>query len=343
MYRLLLEPSYADSVWCKQIVQGLTGELKKRREEYVIAGEPHASDTVFVIGTQPDWLSSAIGQCNRLGLVPVLLCNSLRRIPGGRYHCVCSDISGSMRQLTASLKQTHSGPIALYGINPDSVGDRSRAEAFMLECPDPGCVFENQGSLADCYARFAPRREEFSAVICANGFAAISLYRRLRQEGSVIPLISCAQTLLGRYYEGRITSVDVNYGQFGKTALGIADLARKQPQISELTATVQWSLPQMDLCPIPALQSLPARPVNFYNDSELQKMLKLEDLLIACDELDLSLLTMLMDGCSYADMAQACYLTEGAVKYRVRKMRQLCDTEEKDALSALLQDYLQPK
>ena len=181
MYRLMLEPAYAESVWCKQIVQGLIGELKKRREDHALEGTPATGDTVFIIGSQPHWLSGALCRCNELGIVPILLCNSQRKLPGGRYHCVCSDISGSMRQLTAGLKQRHGNRLALYGINPDSVGDHSRQAAFCLECAD-GQLFINEGSLARCYERFIARQEAFDAVICTNGFAAISLYRRLRQK-----------------------------------------------------------------------------------------------------------------------------------------------------------------
>ena len=340
MYRLILEPVYADSVWCKQIVHGLTAELKKRREDFSLEQSPTVGDTVFIIGTQPDWLSNALCRCNRLGITPILLCNSQRKLPGGRYHCVCSDISGSMRQLTAGLKQRWGNRLALYGINPDSVGDRSRQAAFCLECAD-GQLFINEGSLSHCYAQFLQQQPFFDAVICTNGFAAISLYRRLRQEGRPIPpIISCAQTLLSRYYEEAITSVDMNYDQFGKTALAIADLAKKQPQLSELTATVQWSLPQQLQAPLPPISPLPAPAVDFYHDAELQEMLRLEDMLNCCDEVDLSILSMLLQDCNYGQIAQVCYLTEGAVKYRVRKIRQLCGVEEKEALTALLKNYL---
>ena len=341
MYRLILEPAYAESVWCKQIVQGLIGELKKRREDHALEGTPAAGDTVFIIGSQPHWLSGALCRCNELGIVPILLCNSQRKLPGGRYHCVCSDISGSMRQLTAGLKQRHGNRLALYGINPDSVGDHSRQAAFCLECAD-GQLFINEGSLARCYERFIARQEAFDAVICTNGFAAISLYRRLRQDGrSIPPIISCAQTLLSRYYEAVITSVDMNYNRFGKTALAIADLARKQTQLSEVTATVQWSLPQQLQAPLTPIDSHPNPKADFYQDGELQEMLQLENMLSACDEVDLTILSMLMDNNSYSQMAQVCYLTEGAVKYRARKMRQLCGVAEKEDLRELLQNYLQ--
>lgn len=342
MYRLILEPLYAESVWCRQIVQGLTAELKKRREEFTIGQNARVGDTAFIIGTQPDWLSGALCACNGLGIVPILLCNSQRKLPGGRYHCVCSDISGSMRQLTAGLKQRHGSALALYGINPDSVGDRSRQAAFSLECPDPDCLFVNEGSLSDCYRQFMARQNAFDAVICTNGFAAISLYRRLRKDGLPIPpIISCAQTLLSQYYEGPITSVDMNYGSFGKTALAISDVARKQPQLSELTATVQWSLPEPLQVPLPPVSTAPATAGHFYQDGELQEMLTVENLLGACDETDFLILSMLLSDSNYAQIAQACYLTEGAVKYRVRKMRQLCGREEKESLVQLLKHYLQ--
>lgn len=343
MYRLLLEPVYAESVWCRQIVQGLSSELKKRREEFTVGQMPVQGDTVFIIGTQPDWLSRTLLCCNSTGIVPILLCNSQRKLPGGRYHCVCSDIFGSMRQLTAGLKQHYGSALALYGINPDSVGDRSRQAAFALECPDPMCLFVNEGSLADCFSHFRSRQTVFDAVICTNDFAAISLYRRMKSSGlSIPPIISCAQSLLSGYYDGLITSVDMNYGQFGKTALSIADLARKQSQISELTATVQWSLPDRLQVPLPSTAPTPAAAAAFYQDEELQEMLAVENLLSACDEVDHIILRMLLSDNSYSQIAQACYLTEGAVKYRVRKMRQLCHTEEKEALVALLRNFLQP-
>ena len=344
LYRLILEPMYAESVWCRQIVQGLSAELKKRREEFTVDAPALEGDTVFIIGTQPSWLSSALAECNGLGITPILLCNSQRKLPGGRYHCVCSDIFGSMRQLTAGLKQQYGSHLALYGINPDSVGDRSRQAAFQLECPEADRLFVNEGSLGDCYRRFRSREVAFDAVICTNGFAAISLYRRLAAEKKPIPpIISCAQTLLTGYYQGPITSVDMNYGRFGKTALALADLARKQPQISEVTATVQWSLPEPLQVPLPAIPTAAASSGNFYGDEELRQMLTVENLLAACDQVDRLILDMLLQGSSYLQMAEACYLTEGAVKYRVRKMRQLCNAEEKETLTALLKSYLDPK
>ena len=338
MHSILVEPGFADSIWCKQLLLGLTAELKKRRESFVF-DPPELSESVFVIGSSAEWLSAMVARCNTCSCVPILLCSSLRKIAGGRYHCVCPDISGSMRQLTAALTQRWGGRLVLYGVNPNSVGDRSRREAFLQACPQGLCL-ENQGSLADCFDKFTPLLGCTDAVLCANGFAAVSLLRRLQDVGKTLPIISCAQTLLCSRHSDRITSVDMNYPTFGKTALAVFDLVRKQSQVSELTVTVRWSVEGLPTDELPAVVA-PIPADRFYSDGELQQMLKVEDLLNTCDSTDEMLLPMLLEKQSYGAMAQACFLTEGAVKYRVKNMRTLCDCPDRDSLEQLLRTYLQ--
>lgn len=349
MHSLFVEHGYADSVWCKELLHSLTAELRKRREDHVILRDtdtPGAEDTVFVIGSVFSWLQSTVRRCNDAGVVPILLCTSPQHIPGGRYHCVCSDLVGSMQLLTASVLQSRGARVALYGINPESVGDRAKAEAFLREHPHPEAVFENSTSLAHCYGRFAPLADQFDTVLCANGFAAVSLVQRLRADSpdtlNRLQVISCAQALLTRHCRGQITSVDMNFAVFGRTALGIADMVRKQPHIWELTASVKWSVEDAAL-QSPALSFVPEEPARdaFYRDEELQRMLKLENMLVACDDTDMTILTMLLQDKSYAAMAENCYLTEGAVKYRIKNMRSLCDVPGKEALMELLRQYLE--
>ena len=340
MHSILIEPGFADSVWCKQILQGLINELKKRREIYAIDPEV-LTGSVFVIGSSAPWLGAQVARCNACGGVPVLLCSSQRKIAGGRYHCVCPDIGGSMRQLIAALTDRWGGRLVLYGVNPNSVGDRSRWEAFSQACPEGRCL-ENSGSLSRCFEAFLPTLEQTDAVLCANGFAAVSLHRRLQRLGKELPIISCAQTLLCRSYAGNITSVDMNYPTFGKTAVAVSDLARKHEQISELTVTVCWRVEGISVDELPAVVA-PVPVDRFYEDEELRQMLKVEDLLSACDETDEQLLPMLLSGESYADMAQACFLTEGAVKYRVKNMRTLCDCPDRATLESLLKTYIPTK
>jgi hypothetical protein len=348
MHILLLEKGYADSAWCRALEQSLVAELRKRREEYATVFDADGvtgGDTVFVIGSVFGWLGDTVRRCNNAGVVPILLCTGPKQIPGGRYHCVSSDISGSMGMLTASAK-LHYGPrLALYGINPDSVGDQAKLDAYLQENPHPETVFENSASLAECYGHFAPLAGSFDAVLCANGFAAVSLVKRLQTDAPEIldrlRVISCAQSLLTHYCGDRITAVDMNFSAFGKTALGLADMVRKQPHIWQLTATVKWSVEDAQL-QLPAIrEDIPEQQrASFYRDTELQQMMRVENLLGACDDTDRLLLPMLLEGQSYGAMAEVCFLTEGAVKYRVKNMRTLCDCPDRESLENLLRLYI---
>jgi len=69
-------------------------------------------------------------------------------------------------------------------------------------------------------------------------------------------------------------------------------------------------------------------------------LLKLENLLNICDNIDRYILQQMLIDKSFDTIAQACYLTEGAVKYRVRKMRILCGCEDRQQLMTLLREYI---
>ena len=133
----------------------------------------------------------------------------------------------------------------------------------------------------------------------------------------------------------------MNFAAFGKTALGLADMMKKQAHIWQLTATVKWSVEDMAL-QLPAIpEEIPGQRQDFfYRDTELQQMMRVENLLGACDDSDMTILNMLLQDKSYAAMAETCYLTEGAVKYRIKNMRTLCDVPGKEALMELLRQYL---
>ena len=347
MHIVVCESSYAKSVWCKKILHGLKAELKKRREPYAVTeevGEIAPDDTVFILGSGFGWLKSAVSHCNARGVCPVVLCNFSGDMAGGRYHQICSDVEGSMRQLIAQMREQYGERIALYGINTHSVGDRARADAFLPETPVGGKLFVNEGSLSECFKRFLPRADTVDTVLCANGFAAVSLVKHLKREApallSRLHIISCDQTLLSRYYQPHITSVDLNFEQFGKAAISVAELAKKQPYLSGLTAKVRWTLSGEFLPATATVAAVPPAADEFYEDEELLRLLTVENLLQLCDETDAIILDMLLRGDGYEAIAAACFLTEGAVKYRVKKMRELCGTDGRRELTDFLKEYL---
>ena len=73
---ILCEHAYAESIWCKQLCEGLVKEFKKRRiscSKVYELQEVNADDAVYMIGITNQWLSKAIEWCNQRNCVPVVL------------------------------------------------------------------------------------------------------------------------------------------------------------------------------------------------------------------------------------------------------------------------------
>ena len=202
----------------------------------------------------------------------------------------------------------------MYGVNPRSVGDASRKSSFLLAAHAPDSdIFLNDGSLENCFQSFFEKSRSYDAVICANDFAAISLVRKLSErapeELARLSIIGCAETRLTKFYEQHIVSIRVNFDEYGKAAVTLLDMLRKNPFLSNIVMSIRWDISALHELPKPApAQSaaaacFPQAADAFYTDQELTEMLCMEQLLSECDELDNKILRLALAGQAYEDIA----------------------------------------
>ena len=83
-------------------------------------------------------------------------------------------------------------------------------------------------------------------MICASDYAAISLVRRLQQDGYPILeklyLISYGNMALSQLMRPSITSISDGYEEFGRAALSISSLIEKNPSISTVNIQLHCQL-----------------------------------------------------------------------------------------------------
>jgi DNA-binding NarL/FixJ family response regulator len=78
----------------------------------------------------------------------------------------------------------------------------------------------------------------------------------------------------------------------------------------------------------------------FYEDSELMEMMRVETLLSSSDKTDLEIIEAILCGKETAEIEESCFLTETSVKYRIKKMKEICLVNSRAELKALLSNYL---
>ena len=209
-------------------------------------------------------------------------------------------------------------------------------------------VFHNEDSLRSAFDQFWPRREELDGVICASDYAAFSLVRRLRERDprllERLAVIGYGNMLLAQQSDPSITSISDDYEHFGKAALSIYQLVTKEPTMSSVRILLHSRLHvrrttgfvPCDPASSPPQEDPRSAENPFFADREVQDLARVETLLQQMDEVDLELLRRLMEGRTYAEIAQLCYLSETALKYRLRKTERVCGVCGREALLAFL-------
>ncbi|MBQ9774007.1 MAG: hypothetical protein IJW30_06505 [Clostridia bacterium] len=344
---IVSEPNYATTNWYQNSVAALKNQARKKRVSLTFAEDAAPLDgerCALVLGASASWIVKTLSAMQTVGCHPILI-NELPDDPlSVRYSCVKTDYRRFMDLLSSYFSAQGRSHTAFYGMNHASFSDLSRKNAF-LACFQGGAIFENNGSLSACFADFSRAHAEkpFDSVICANDFAAVSLLNHLRSAGMdtdriCIAVHSNAQ-LLTRFPE--ILAVGVDYPAVASAAFEIADCICANPSFAGMRITVDPSTALWQELPArtpdAALPADAARYDPIYTDGELSELMRIEKLLSACDETDLEILRHLAENCNA--IGESTFLSDNGVKYRIKKMKKICNVTSKSEIPPLLSKY----
>lgn len=336
---VLAESDYRSTHWYERILTPLKAEARRKRialfECESIDLLPAEESSVFLLGGSERWIYETVRSLQARSCHPILLNEVDDGCVSGRLSRVRSDYGSLAARLCRGGARC-----AFYGVNPASASDLSRRAAFL--CVNPmGEVFENRGSLADCFERFFERHRSlpFDTVLCTNDFAAASLLCHLRERqdvGSVSVVTQASGALLS--YFPTVRTARLSPDAVAAAAFEIFDCQRAHPDFLGVQVSLELSLPEEGTLYErigDAREDFPSE--QFYRDPEMSELLRLERLLSSLDETDRKILTLIeRDAC---DIGEEAFLSDNGVKYRIKKMKRLCGVESKREIPPLLEKY----
>ena len=353
---VIIEESYKKSVWCREIVEGLQKEARKKRTSLNLSTdigdvERDGGSAVMIVGAETEWLNIAAKAAKNAGKHPIILSNQSDSEVGGGVSRVTDDIFGSMAEIFDIFAKNGKKSVALYAVNPHSASDSFKKEAFLRLGGIENNIFKNDGSLCSCFDGFYEKHKasHYNGIVCANDFAAISLIRHLRELGEnteSIDIISYSDTLISRCTSPAVSTVRANFKSFGQIAFMIVDCIGKSDNISGIRILCDWEIIHRETSKNPSSAEKISAYIShdtlgsFYSDPELMEMMRIETLLSQCDETDLDIIRAILEGKKSAEIVECCYLTETAVKYRIKKMKELCLAESRAHLRDILSKYI---
>ena len=339
---ILAESDYSKTNWYKRILSPLKAQARRKRVQIFESESawnlPEGELCAFVMGGNESWICETVRILQSRGCHPILL----NEIDGtrilGRFSRVRSDYRELMERVSLA------GRCAFYGMNPASVSDVARRAAF-LDVHPSGEVFQNCGSLSDCFSSFfeSHTNAPFDSVICANDFAAVSLLVALKERGAdgSVRITAQAQGTILSYFPS-IHTVSVDPDSLSAAAFEIADCIRVHPDFIGISVSVGFvcdgevGTEQSGYRNTEAEKAFLADDA-FYGDPQLSELLCIEHLLSCADPTDLKILHLLAVGCR--DIAEEAFFSENGVKYRIKKMKQLCSVSSKKDIIVLLEKY----
>ena len=357
MLYMVVEEAFHSYPWCQRAERGIWEESRKKRiaihQVSTISCIPQSAEAsgVLLLGASSVWIHQQVHQAIVQDIHPIVLSNLLPNLHDGPMSSVMMDIRSSMRLAIDYLHSMDRSQIALYGCNPHATSDPWRETVFRQIMGAESRIFYNQGSLKSTFDEFWQEWGQFNGVICTSDYAAISLIRRLHEKGVVLPdslyIVSYGDMALARISTPSITSISDNYERFGHAGLSIYNLVVKEKAISSVNILLHSQLQIRQSTAFRPYESILSQaPTNavlprnfFYDDQEVSNIAMVETLLNQCDDTDLEIMQLLMQGKTYAQISGNCFISETTAKYRTKKMEKCCEVDCRENLVAFLKQY----
>lgn len=353
---VIVEPAFRPSSWCRQTLNGMYTEAK--RKKYVLhlidyknsLMQVFAKDAipriVIVVGTSITFVPDILNQLEALG-IQALLVNYDNFSLSSSHSVVRMDYINAMQSLLSYFTCHGKSRIALLGINANSSADNLKERYFLAVQHDSQPlkhVFRNKGSIHNCICSFLPYARQYDALLCANDLVAVAALSQLRDAGLRVPddlmIAGFGESILAQKVSPAITTVTLNHEELGRQAVMLfAYLYRQNVHISatikvESQICVRGST--ANLAPLPDAPLSPIREpiasIDFYKDPEICNLLAIEDFCLTLDPLDQKILYQLAEGETLETIAERCHISLSTIGYRLRGMQSRCGASSRQEL-----------
>ena len=346
---ILCDPNYRNNAWCDTKLKGIYDEASRRRISVKLytdidafkndASKLYKDSSVIVLFNSMKYLSEVAGHLENLEIHPILSVTESEISFPRSFSQVCGDNDSATKAVVDYLHSKGKKKIALIGASKFSAASLNKIEMLRRHVSgDDYEIFYQTEKITDSVDAFFKRRNEFDAAICIDDNQGIFLIEYLLSRGEYNPdfyIISYGDTIISRLYKIGLSTVSTGFYACGK-AMVEAHVHRNKYAWSSTTIRVN--------CEFKVRESANGMASGEYlpSSSEVStpRIARLERMLFSSDLTDLKIIYGLISDYSYERICELCFLSHGAVKYRVRRMRLALGYQTKEEMTALVKDYI---
>lgn len=369
---VLVQAVNDNSYWMKSIFAGLRKSAERREyalefinsADCVTRSDYFGISSIIVCGYTTSWLESTLSNLLKKNFNPIVvnagLSHWMLKYCNGISFALEESIEHSIQYLASVGRQS----IALLGINKNSLADCLKENTFTKKTNEmfnisKANIFYGDNSLFECVDGFINTFTEgkIDAVICANDTVAIYLINRMLEDGFNIPedlyIIGMGNSRLGQNISIPLTSVDFDYEELGRQAIEQWRYIQKGNDkihinisvpcriiIRETTGDIGLAETKYSLTCIDNLSDKNIKTdVNaYYEDADVQKIIKFETFLKTCDSMDFRILEGLSRGKNDFMLTESLNMSDRAIRYRISKMAKKLGVRTREEIVNIISD-----
>ena len=351
-----------NAYWCNKYIDGIRNEIHRIKGELIEIDFEHLSEitsyskknnhrpVVLVNCISEKWIYECLSNLERHNIHPLLLApwNVATSVS---VSTISFDFTYVFYSLCQYLFETSHNKIALFGVNPISVNDMMKKDAFAMFKTDYGIdnstdegIFWNYGSLEKCCQTFYNKIKDYNSVICTNDVVAVKLINYLKTKNVSVPkkiyVATIGNTILSEFITPSITVAKFDCVLIGKQSVKLYTMLTRNSEMSSISAKISSEIYprestencKVSIMPRSNFQQKKTDEINFYSDTDVSNIFDTENLVSNCDDLDFKILYGMICDKRLTVLANELYTTENTIKYRIKRMLNLTGTASRKEL-----------
>ncbi len=277
---------------------------------------------------------------------------------GHDISCATPSRRAETQQLVNYLYNCGKERIALVGFGRNSINDNFRYHAAMSAVAAWGKplaetdVWLWQRDPRASFEAFLDVADRYDAVICPNDIMAIFFIDSCKAHGIRVPedlyVASFGNMNVGRFYRPSVTTMTMDMFAVGKQAFNACRFltSNEASQETALKITVpsrilvRESTAEKTIGNDPSLMMPTLQEDRFYMNPTISVLVSIENCISQRDRIDFHIMSELMTGNSYEEIADRLYISSSTLRYRLNKMFADADVKTRQEFETLIHRHL---
>ena len=358
------EDNNQETTWAKLIIKGIESDLNPKKETLCLITNDKLKDleennVLVVVGFTNTFIDETLTYCLRKKIRPLLVGSTQNYININNVSCVSINRESSMYDNVLNLINNHASRVAIIGVNPSVQTDLSYLDGYKSALKvaniriNENDIYTNTVGIEDTISNFLKNYKKYDAVVCTNDYVAIILLSKLDQLGIAVPkqlqVTGSGNIDISKFAKPSLTTIEIPLETVGKQACTLYRLLNDDPSFKSLYSSVEHNIIYRDSTSIKKykkysidLGSNVCEPlISKAYETGMKPIWTLSDAFSSMDEVDRKIIHGIINNLTNTETAYEAYVADSTLRYRLKRIYQITNTNGKQELKDLILKYLQ--